>query len=120
MMLPKSYFCPKHKATHRKGSKAYLKCRPELSKVEVPGPFPLPDSAAPAAPMRKAVARPKRKKLTVAGDECVCRLKESSPGTVTVNTGSLSKAFHRTMQPFVVKTVIFEKVLLRTGHFVRE
>lgn len=117
-MLPKSYFCPKHKATHRKGSKAYLKCRPELSKVEVPGPFP--DSAAPAAaPMRKAVA-PRRKKLTVAGDECVCRLKDSSPGTVTVRTGSFQKAFHRTMQPFVEKTVIFEKVLLRTGHFVRE
>lgn len=116
-MLPKSYFCPKHQATHRKGSKAYLKCRPELSEAEVPGPSP--DSAATAAPMRKAVA-PRRKRLTVAGDECVCRLKDSSPGTVTVSTGSLQKAFHRTMQPFVVKTLIFEKVLLRTGHFVRE
>jgi hypothetical protein len=99
-MLPESFFCPEHKRIHKKGTQVFRRC---LNLVQS------------GAPRRRRSVR-----KVVDPDECVCRLKESSPGTVAVRTGSFSKSFHRTMQPFVVKTIIFEKVLQRTGHFVRE
>ena len=91
MSFPDTYWCPEHKRNHKKGSLIYSNCLHHI--------------------LQKAAA---------SAGYVVFRLKEESPGSVSIRTGSYSKVFSRTMEPFVAPLVIWEKVLLRTGMFVRE
>jgi len=109
MGLPDSYFCEEHGRNHKQGSSVYSKCLPAFLGEE-------------EAEAEAVVEKPKTRKTLrrVSSDEVLFRLKDGSPGTVAVNAGGYSKTFHRTMQPFVEKVVIFEKVILRTGLFERQ
>jgi len=88
-MFPESYYCETHGRKHKKGSSVYYAC--------------LKESAS----------------AGVEEDEILFRLKPSSPGSVIVRTGSFDKTFSRTMEPFIEKVVIFERVLEPTGFFSR-